>query len=346
MIPLSRSVILVTKWFGTFLVQDKRVVTQILFPRTESEIADRLLQIQKGRVLEEERVLAAKKKVSVLETRLISLGKLTVSDTSFVVPAKYSYDDNLLRSALLILAEKRAKEELGADRHISEAISSFDELKEIVNSLDVRLHSWYGLHYPELFDRLKGTAYLDALSKYGDREALQNAKGFSERSIGINLIEGEKEMLMSVASLALEIDSTAEKLGSFVDHTAAMAFPNLTALLGPKLASRIVRGAGGLERLSSMPAGTIQLIGAEKALFRHLNRGKKPPKHGIIFQDILVHSSPREVRGRISRTLAAKAAIAARLDMYGGEMMGDAMRREVEEKAHRLVESSRAHGSK
>ena len=126
---LSVPVILVTKWFGTFLVQDKRVVTQILFPRKDSEIADRLMQIQKGRVLDEERSLSAKKKVEVLETRLISIGRLTTADTSFVVPAKYSYDDSLLRSALLLLAERRAKEELGADRHISEAISSFAELR-------------------------------------------------------------------------------------------------------------------------------------------------------------------------------------------------------------------------
>lgn len=337
---LSVPVILVTKWFGTFLVQDKRVVTQILFPRKDSEIADRLMQIQKGRVLDEERSLSAKKKVEVLETRLISIGRLTAADTSFVVPAKYSYDDSLLRSALLLLAERRAKEELGADRHISEAISSFDELKEVVNSIDVRLHSWYGLHYPELFDRLKGISYLDALSKHGDREAVQIAKGFSERSIGIDLIDGEREMLMSVASIALEVDDAAEKLGAFIDTAATMAFPNLTALLGPKLASRIVRGAGSLERLSSMPAGTVQLIGAEKALFRHLNRGKKPPKHGIIFQDPLIHSSPKPIRGKISRTLAAKTAIAARLDMYGGEMLGDTMRKEVEEKVRKLIEAA------
>ena len=339
MVTLPSSVILVTKWFGTFLVQDKRVVTQILFPKKDEEIADRLMQMQKGRVLEEERSLSAKKKVQVLETRLISIGKLTVSDTSFVVPAKYGYDDKLLRSALLMLAEKRVREELGADRHISEAISAYDELKEIVNSLDVRLHSWYGLHYPELFDRLKGLSYLDAVSRYGDREAVQNAKGLTERSIGIDLIENEKEEIMAIASLALDIDGRAERLGSFIDDAAAKAFPNLTALLGPKLASRIVRGAGGLERLSSMPAGTVQLIGAEKALFRHLNRGRKPPKHGIIFQDVLVHSAPKSVRGRISRTLASKAAIAARLDMYGGEMLGGAMRKDVEERARKLVES-------
>ncbi len=332
--------ILVTKWFGTFLVQDKRVVTQKLFPRNEEEIAGRLMKIQAGRVLDEETSLSAGKKLEVLETRLISLGRLTVSDTSFIVPAKYRYDDDLLRSALLILAEKRAKEKIGADRHISEAISSFDELKEIVNSMDVRLHSWYGLHYPELFDRLKGMDYLDALSTHGDREAVQQANGFSERSIGIDLIEGEKEMLMSAASLALQVNAAAEKLGSFIDGAASKAFPNLTAMLGPKLASRVVRGAGGLERLSRMPAGTVQLIGAEKALFRHLNRGRKPPKHGIIFQDILIHSSPKAVRGRISRTLASKVAIAARLDMFGGGMLGDAMRKEVEEKARKLITSA------
>lgn len=333
--------ILVTKWFGTFLVDEKRVVTQILFPRTDAEIAERLVSIQKGRILPEERRLAEKRKVQVLETRLTPLGRLTVSDTSFVVPAKYGYEHSLLLSALSILARETAKEEVGSDRHLSEAITAYEEMKEMVNSAEVRLYSWFGLHYPELYDILKGKDYLQTISLYGDRQAIQKALSLRDNSIGIELMEGEKEMLMKAASLAIRIDGAAEELGAFIDLRAAEEFPNLTALLGPKLACKLVRGAGGLERLSSMPSGTIQLIGAEKALFRHLNRGRKPPKHGIIFQEPLIHSSPKQFRGRIARRLSGSIAIAARLDHFGGSFRGGEMRTEFERKVSDLLKGSK-----
>jgi nucleolar protein 56 len=334
-------VILVTKWFGTFLVDEKRVVTQILFPKKDTEIAERLADIQNGRILPEERRLAEKRKVQVLETRLTPIGRLTVSDTSFVVPAKYGYDHTLLLSALSLLAKKTAMEEVGHDRHLSEAITAYEEMREMVNSAEVRLYSWFGLHYPELYDILKGKDYLQTISRYGDRPAIQAALSLSDNSIGTELMAGEREMLMLAASLALRIEEAAEELGSFIDERAAEEFPNLSALLGPKLACRIVRGAGGLERLSSMPSGTIQLIGAEKALFRHLNRGRKPPKHGIIFQEPLIHSSPKQFRGRIARRLSGSIAIAARLDHFGGSFRGGEMRTEFERKVSDLLRADR-----
>ncbi|MBX8632594.1 MAG: NOP58 family protein [Thermoplasmata archaeon] len=333
--------ILVTKWFGTFLVEEKRVVTQILFPAKDSEIAERLLRIQKGEILSEERKLAEKRKLQVLEARLAPLGRLSIADTSFIVPAKYGYDQSLLVSALTILARTKVREQVGFDRHLSEAITAYDEMKEAANSLEVRIHSWFGLHYPELFDILKGRSYVETVSRYGDRKAIQEALGLPDNSIGIELLEAEDDALRNMASLVLKINESAEKLGSFIDRKSAEVFPNLSALLGPKLACRVVRGAGGLEHLSRMPSGSIQLIGAEKALFRHLNRGRKPPKHGIIFQEPLIHSSPKEYRGRIARRLAGNIAIAARLDMFHGSFRGDRMRRDFEEKVSELIGGGR-----
>ncbi len=85
-----------------------------------------------------------------------------------------------------------------------------------------------------------------------------------------------------------------------------------------------------------MPASTIQVLGAEKALFRALKTGTRPPKHGIIFQFAAVHQSPRWQRGKIARALAAKAAIAARLDAYGGEFKGEELKADLERRIEEI----------
>jgi len=101
---------------------------------------------------------------------------------------------------------------------------------------------------------------------------------------------------------------------------------NLSYLTDPLLASRLVTIAGGLARLAKMPGSTIQVIGAEKALFKHLRKGTKPPKHGILFQSPLVRGSPLEERGRIARTLAAKLTIAAKADYFTGNFIAEKLK--------------------
>jgi nucleolar protein 56 len=96
--------------------------------------------------------------------------------------------------------------------------------------------------------------------------------------------------------------------------------PNCSALIGGLVAARLLERAGGLTELSRLPASAIQVLGARTALFSHMRSGTPSPKHGIIFQHQRVHTARREVRGRVARTLAAKLAIAARLDYYREEI--------------------------
>ena len=111
--------------------------------------------------------------------------------------------------------------------------------------------------------------------------------------------------------------------------------PNVSSLTGPILGARLIALAGGLENLAKMPSSTIQVLGAEKALFRSLTTGARPPKHGVLFQHALVHGAKRSLRGKISRVLAGKIAIAARIDAfsggYSGDQLKDAFLKKVEE---------------
>jgi len=111
-----------------------------------------------------------------------------------------------------------------------------------------------------------------------------------------------------------------------VSARADEVLPNTSALIGGLVAARLLSRAGGLSALARMPGSAIQVLGSERALFSHLRGGTPPPKHGIIFQHRRVHNAPREVRGRVARVLAAKLAIAARLDYYRGEAVPEFIR--------------------
>ena len=112
--------------------------------------------------------------------------------------------------------------------------------------------------------------------------------------------------------------------------------PNIRGLVGPLLGARLISLAGGLSRLARLPASTIQVLGAEKALFRALRTGGRPPKHGVIFQYPAIHRSPRWQRGKIARALAAKLAIAARIDAFTGEYKADELKEELEKRIEEI----------
>ena len=116
----------------------------------------------------------------------------------------------------------------------------------------------------------------------------------------------------------LHLSSLRDKLLKHVERTMENIAPNLSTIAGQTIAARLIARAGGLQRLAMLPASTIQILGAEKALFRALKTGTRPPKHGIIFQHQAVHSAPKWQRGKVARSLANKIAIAARIDAFRG----------------------------
>ena len=130
-----------------------------------------------------------------------------------------------------------------------------------------------------------------------------------------------------------------DRMEAAVRTIAESHLPSLSALLGPLLASKLCVSAHGRERLARLPSGTLQVLGAEKAFFSHLKTGTPPPKHGHIFSHPWISKSPYWVRGKISRTLAAKASIAARVDAYDGEPWGQEQVSEVESRVNEIKSS-------
>jgi nucleolar protein 56 len=220
------------------------------------------------------------------------------------------------------------------DLHLVQAIQALDDQDKFLNITATRALEWYGLHFPELTQMIQDNIPLcKMIAEIGPRESFtrENLKdrGFTEkkvdaiieardRSKGGTVSEGDMGRIRALASLAVQLGALRDGLNTYVEGQMKKVAPNVAEVAGATIGARLMAKAGGLDRLASMPASTIQILGAEKALFRSLRTGARPPKHGILFQHQEVHTAPKWQRGKIARTLANKIAIAARVDYYRG----------------------------
>jgi nucleolar protein 56 len=136
----------------------------------------------------------------------------------------------------------------------------------------------------------------------------------------------------------LELYELRKDMENYVDKTMEEVAPNTRAVAGALLGARLIAIAGSLRNLAMRPASTIQVLGAEKALFRSLKTGARPPKHGLIFQHALLHDAKRWQRGKIARVLAGKLAIAVRADAFGGRYVGDRLKGDVDKRLEEIHE--------
>ncbi len=233
----------------------------------------------------------------------------------------------------------------------AQAIRAIDDIDKTTNLFSARLREWYSLHFPELDDLVREHEdFVRIVAELGHRDniTVENLVklGFSEekakkiaeaakKSMGADFPEFDIKPMQKLAAITLELYKLRRELADYIAQVMKEVAPNITALVGPLLGARLISLAGSLEELAYLPASTIQVLGAEKALFRALRTGGKPPKHGVIFQYPDIHRSPRWQRGKIARALAAKLAIAAKVDYFTGRFIGDklkeALRKRIEE---------------
>lgn len=345
------SFLLITTWFGTFLINPEtgKIKKKKLFPKKVSKLVERLNAIQNQEVLSEEKeiVKGIKESIVVTEERLSGLGEilesiLQLSGDVTLTPEEFGFKPELYRDALFELGKKRTRESVPKDYHIIQAIKGLDDLNHISNLLSERLHEWYGLHWPELEGFVKETEYVNLISEFGDRDTImakaknEKLKGIvPEDSVGSELGSVDKSAVMDFGSELKNVQITRSRLENYISNRMQELAPNITALTGPIIGARLIAFTGGLSRLATVTSSTIQLLGAEKALFRHLREGGQPPKHGIIFQHPIVHNAPYWQRGKIARAFAGKLAIAAKLDHNSNKFMGDELndnlKRRIEE---------------
>jgi len=327
------TVILVTKWFGVFLCDDTKVMDKRLMPKDARQIAEKLAEMQRGRLLPEETELAdGQKKLRVSERRQSELGRPMLFDSSFIKADAYGYSGELMHEAMLILGKLRTSEPIPRDKNLVQAIRHLDDVIISCNLMNERLHEWYGLHFPELGDHAKEDRYCDLIVRHGHRGNIISELELNIESIGSEMDDADIDKIKELAGTLRNMYALRDATESYISRLAEEIAPNMCTLLGSSLSARLISSAGGLDRLASLPSSTLQLLGAEKAMFRHLRAGKKPPKHGMIFQHPDIHRAPYWQRGNISRALSGKALIAAKVDNYKGEFIGGSLLNEFNEK--------------
>ncbi len=201
------------------------------------------------------------------------------------------------REAMMRAAREKMKNSIKEDYILTQLLASYDDIVSMMNLLSERIAEF------ENVEEIKGEK-IEECEKM--RDELRN------------------------------LESLRDYLSGKIVNMGEEIAPNLSHLLGPIIAARIISFAGGLERLAKMPSSTIQVLGAEDAFFQHLKKGTPCPKHGIIFQVPEIRNSPKKIRGKISRALAGKLAIAARVDYYGGEFIGEQLKEEFKRRVEEI----------
>lgn len=305
-----------------------------------NELIRYLEELQRGFAVNDESLLYILKKKD-LDARLMEesqMEEIQSAKPRLLVDAGFAQDPRdalgkLRYFAISLSSSKVAETSESPDLHVIQAVNSLDETDRIANALSSRLREWYGLHFPELenlIDSINGYSQIVMAGKRGDltKSSFEDA-GFpeskvemlalvQEKSMGGDISKENLAMVQGLAKQVLEMHELRRGLEEHLEGQMRAVAPNLSAILGDAVGARLLARAGSLKKLASLPASTIQVLGAEKALFRALKTGAQPPKHGLLFQHAMVHSAPRWQRGKIARAVAAKAAIAARVDVYGG----------------------------
>ena len=238
------------------------------------------------------------------------------------------------RKKNLDLTKKSIKESVNNDLFIVQTAGTIGEIDRTLNLLTKRLREWYSLYNPEASDKIKDHEKFALLIAKKSKSQLLKEMGIEEKgSFGADL--GEKD-ISAILLLAAQINGFYTLRAHYEDYLKELekeACPNLAAVLGGTIAAKLIGHTGSLKRLAEMPASTLQILGAEKALFRHMrNNRNRPPKFGLIHEHQLIQKSKREMYGKVARALADKASIAARIDYFKGKFIGDKLKKELTDK--------------
>ncbi|HIJ10859.1 TPA: hypothetical protein HA278_02260 [Candidatus Woesearchaeota archaeon] len=264
--------------------------------------------------------LAKHKDVHELPKEKISVALTILNDTKY-------FDEFYTKNKEI--TEQGIKESVNEDHLIIQAISNFDELDRTINLLTKRVREWYSLYYPELAHNVEKHDHFIELVLSKTKSQLAKQYG---NAMGADLGKKDVEQIIAVANQVKGLMQLREHHLTYLEKTMTTYCPNLVELGGVTIAAKLVQLGRSLKRLALLPASTILLLGAEKALFRHLKTGAKSPKHGIIHEHQLIQQVSKDLKGKAARQLADKLSLCARLDFFKGEFKAKEYKKELERK--------------
>ncbi|KAI9831181.1 MAG: snoRNP complex protein nop56 [Phylliscum demangeonii] len=241
------------------------------------------------------------------------------------------------------------------DNHIIQAIATLDHLDKAINTFSMRVREWYSWHFPELIKIVSDNQQYARLVLFiGDKTSLTddrhhdlaamvnddaaiawNIINAARVSMGRDISESDMQNISAFAKRVSGLSAYRKSLHSYLVSKMSAVAPNLSALIGEVVGARLISHAGSLTNLAKYPASTVQILGAEKALFRALKTKGNTPKYGLIYHSSFIGRAGQKNKGRISRLLANKCSIASRIDKFSetsSTKFGEALRQQVEER--------------
>lgn len=350
---------------GAIASDNGRIVESVLFSKDPKEIADILDKAERSASEEELKVIDALVSKGIKKLAVGDPARFRSKEIGIELVEEHFVSDpldlgrqlglqkneilDLIADVNLELTRSRVKE-VGRDQIIIQAVNSLNDIEEAINRMIERLREWYSLHFPELNHLIHNhQRYAELVSRFGTRDEFGDLKGYepelekrvldaSKDSLGIDFSQRDIEAMKGFSDPIIALFKTKSDVESYIESLMKEIAPNTCELAGTLLGARIIALAGGMDRLSKLPSGTIQIMGAEDAFFRFLKTGRRPPKHGIIFQMPEIRSAPKNIRGKLSRSLAAKLAIACKIDAFRGKFIGDKLREQFLKRVNDLKE--------
>merc|ERR1719457_209968 len=254
-----------------------------------------------------------------------------------------------------------------SDNMIIQSIALLDQMDKDLNTFAMRVREWYSWHFPELKDLVKDNyMFVRCAAFIQDKKTLFHSSdeedaemdGDSDKTVGLTEIVGDEEMANSIIAAAktsmgmecsavdminiinftqrmVKLAEFRKQLALYLTDKMAIVAPNLSTLIGDTVGARLISKAGSLTNLAKAPASTVQILGAEKALFRALKTKGNTPKYGLIFHSSFIARAGAKNKGRISRYLANKCTIATRIDCFSENstsIFGTKMKQQVEDR--------------
>ncbi|EKE37678.1 hypothetical protein ENUP19_0311G0003 [Entamoeba nuttalli] len=264
-----------------------------------------------------------------------------------------------LRTAMLGLGHSYSRNKVKfnvnkQDTMAVQAIFLLDQMEKDMNTFSMRIKEWYSWHFPELYNILNNdnTKFVksvliiqnrhsiddkkkEELIKITDEETAEEIIKAANSSMGFDVNEFDLQNIKRFAERVTELYEYKQRLQEYLHSKMTTIAPNLTALIGDSVGARLLSKAGSLTNLAKYPASTLQILGAEKALFRAIKTRGNTPKYGVIFGSTFIARAEAKNKGRISRFVANKASTAARIDCFGEvstDRFGEVMKEQVEER--------------
>ncbi|OIR57738.1 MAG: U3 snoRNP protein Nop56 [Amphiamblys sp. WSBS2006] len=327
---------------------------------------DKNVEQDSDRVYVAERTLASsiQGRLSGLECVSDDIGQELIRNVRLHAPKMLAKTvGSTLEKAQLGLGHSYSREKIQfnvkrVDNMVMQAVCLLDQVAKDVNQFSMRLESWYGWNFPELqkvvTDKGEYARIVDAVGMrknitqekkdvlvgiVGEKAAASVLESAGV-SIGTDMSDTDEANAKEFARKIISLTEYRKKLQLYLSDKMGDVAPNLKGVVGEVMGARLISHSGGLSNLAKCPSSTVQILGAEKALFRALKTGGKTPKHGLLFDSGFVQRTELGNRGKISRYVANKCSIASRIDFFSEKqtsLYGEAMRKQIEE---RLVQCS------